>query len=416
MASYIVGTVYFFLIMEILFIINSFRYARRERNTKRPDYTPKAAIIAPHYGWDAQTAENVKRLLDQDYAGTYEVFFVTHAKGESGYDESYPHLLEIADGHPNARVLLAPNIVDNSLARSQKVQNLITAIAAIPDDVAAIAFVDADATVQRDWLTLLVQPLQDKQIGATVGTRFYFPHTLNTASLVEAIWVNFQIALQGDHSLGMVWGGSNAIRRESFEKGEVLRRWENATIEDHNLTHAVRDLKLKVHFVPDCIAITHTENRTWKQVIEFTNRQIVMTLGGGLKAQWACTLLIFLPKALIVFGSIPFVFYSDRLLPVLLVPFIEIQSYRIFARHLPHWLKDIPKMRETLRITSLVTPISALIAGLNALYALFQKKIVWGGVRYEIVSATKCRVLGRIPEEKGDEARNGRMEGKGRKK
>ncbi len=399
MISYIIGAVYLVLILEVLIIINSFRYARRERNINRPDYTPKTAIIAPHYGWDDQTSENVKRLLNQDYAGEYEVFFVTHAKGESGYDESYPHLLEIAEGHPNAHTLLAPNIVDNSLPRSQKVQNLMTAIAAFSADVEIIAFVDADATIERDWLRLLVQPLQDENVGATVGARFYFPHTLNTASLVEAVWINFQIALQGDHPLAMVWGGSNAIRREAFDQGRVLQRWENATIEDHNLTHTVRDLKRKIHFVPDCIAVTHTEKRTWKQIIEFTNRQIVMTFRMGLKAQWWGTLLILLPKALLVLGSIPFmIFYSERFLLVLLVPFIEIQSFRIFSRNLPRWLRDTPKIRETLRTAALVVPIAMFLAGLNAVYALFQNKIVWGGVRYEILSATKCRVLGRIAE------------------
>ena len=399
MISYIIGAVYFVLIFEVLLIINSFRYARRERNAKRPDYTPKAAIIAPHYGWDDQTAENVKRLLDQDYAGAYEVFFVTHAKGGSGYDESYPHLLEIAEGHPNVHTLLAPNIVDNSLPRSQKVQNLMTAIETLPDDVEIIAFVDADATIERDWLRLLVQPLQDKTVGATVGARFYFPHTLNMASLVEAVWINFQIALQGDHRFTMVWGGSNAIRRDSFEKSKVLQRWDNATIEDHNLTHAARDLKRKVHFVPDCIAVTHTEKRTWKQVIEFTNRQVVMTFRMGLKAQWWGTLLVLLPKALLVLGSIPLIFADGEFLLVLFVPFIEIQSFRIFSRNLPRWLKDIPKIRETLRAASLVVPIAMLLAGLNAVYAAFQNKIVWGGVRYEILSATKSRVLGRITEE-----------------
>ncbi len=407
MVSYIIGAVYFVLIFEVLLIVNSFRYARRERNTKRPDYTPKAAIIAPHYGWDDQTTENVKRLLDQDYTGAYEVFFVTHAKGESGYDESYPHLLEIAEGHPNAHTLLAPNIVENSFPRSQKVQNLMTAIEAFPDDVEVIAFVDADATIERDWLTLLVQPLQDKEVGATVGARFYFPHTLNAASLVEAAWINFQIAFQGDHPFAMVWGGSNAIRRDTFEKSKVLQRWDNATIEDHNLTHAVRDLKRKVHFVPDCIAITHTEKRTWKQVIEFTNRQMVMTFRMGLKAQWWVTLLVFLPKALLVIGSIPFIFYSERFLLVLLVPFIEIQSYRVFSRNLPLWLRDMPKIRETLRTASLVVPITMLLAGLNAVYALFQNKIVWGGVRYEILSATRSRVLGRTTEADGTKALDG---------
>lgn len=400
MISYIIGAVYLVLILEGLIIINSFRYARRERNAKRPDYTPKAAIIAPHYGWDDQTSENVKRLLNQDYAGKYEVFFVTHAKDESSYDESYPHLLKIAEGHPNAHTLLAPNIVDNSLPRSQKVQNLMTAIAAFSADVEIIAFVDADATIERDWLRLLVQPLQDTNIGATVGARFYFPQTLNTASLVEAVWINFQIALQGDHPLAMVWGGSNAIRREAFEQGRVLQRWENATIEDHNLTHTVRDLKRKVHFVPDCIAVTHTEKRTWKQIIEFTNRQIVMTFRMGLKAQWWGTLLMLLPKALLVLGSIPFmIFYSERFLLVLLVPFIEIQSFRLFSRNLPRWLRDTPEISKTLRTAALVVPIAMFLAGLNAVYALFQNKIVWGGVRYEILSATKCRVLGRIAEE-----------------
>ena len=399
MISYIIGAVYFVLIFEVLLIINSFRYARRERNTERPDYTPKAAIIAPHYGWDNQTAENVKRLLNQNYAGAYEVFFVTHAKGESGYDESYPHLREIAEGHPNVHTLLAPNIVDNALPRSQKVQNLMTAIETFSDDIEIIAFVDADATIERDWLKLLVQPLQDKEVGATVGARFYFPHSLNTASLVEAVWINFQIALQGDHPLAMVWGGSNAIRRDSFEQGKVLQRWANATIEDHNLTHTVRDLKRKVHFVPDCIAVTHTEKRTWRQVMEFTNRQIVMTFRMGLKAQWWGTLLVLLPKALLVISSIPFTFYVDRrFLLVLLVPFIEIQSFRIFSRNLPRWLRDMPKIRETLRAASLVVPVAMFLAGLNAVYALFQNKIVWGGVRYEILSATESRVLGRITE------------------
>ena len=174
----------------------------------------------------------------------------------------------------------------------------MTAIAELSDDVEVIAFVDADADIRKDWLTLLIQPLQDKRIGATVGARFYHPHALNATSFIEAIWVNFQIALQGDHRLTMIWGGSNAIRRESFEAGKVLQRWENAPIEDHNLTHAVRDLKLKVHFVPDCIAITHTNARTWKQMLEFTNRQLVMTFRMGHRIQWVLSLITFLPKGL----------------------------------------------------------------------------------------------------------------------
>ena len=396
MQTYIIAAAYFFFVLELLIISRSFWYARRERNAGRPTYTPKVAIIAPHYGWDPDTAEHAKSLLHQDYAGMYEVFFVTHEKADSGHDVSYPHLCEIAESSPNIHVLLAPNIVENNLPRSQKVQNLLTAIEKLPDDIEVIAFVDADVAIREDWLTLLVNPLQESDIGTTVGGRFYFPQTWNVASLVEAIWVNFQMSFQGDHPFSMVWGGSNAFRREMLEKARILQRWEEATIEDHNTTLAMKDVKRKVHFVPDCVAITRTANRTWHQIVEFTNRQMIMTLHMGLWRQWLASLIILLPKGVLVFGAIPFLFYREGLFPIVFIPFLEAFGYRLYAKNLPQWLREMPKMRETIGITSYVTSISVFLGGINALYAVFQRKITWGGVRYEILSATKCRVLGRV--------------------
>ena len=396
MQMYIIATAYFFFIVQLLIISRSFRYARRERRTKRPAYTPKVAIIAPHYGWDADTAEHVKGLLHQVYEGEYEVFFVTHQNADLGHDVSYPHLCEIAEPHPNAHVLLAPNIVENNLPRSQKLQNLITVIEKLPDDIEVIAFVDADVAIQEDWLTLLVNPLQEPDIGTTVGGRFYFPQTWNIASLVEAIWVNFQMSAQGDHPFTMVWGGSNAFRREMLEKAQILQRWEEATIEDLNTTLAMRDIKHKVHFVPDCVAITRTANRSWNQIAEFTNRQMIMTFHMRLWRQWLVILITFLPKGIFVFGSIPFLFHRKELLPIALIPFLEALSYRLYTKNLPRWLRDMPKMQETIRVTSYVTSVSFLLAGINAVYSVFQRKIVWGGVRYQILSATKCQVLGAV--------------------
>ena len=132
MQTYIIATAYFFFILELIIISRSFWYARRERKAKRPTYTPKVAIIAPHYGWDADIEEHVNDILHQDYGGTYEVFFVTHQKADSGHDVSYPHLCKIAAPHPNVHVLLAPNIIENELPRSQKVQNLLTVIEQLP--------------------------------------------------------------------------------------------------------------------------------------------------------------------------------------------------------------------------------------------------------------------------------------------
>ena len=396
MQTYIIATAYLLFMFELLIISRSFLYTRRERNAQRPAYTPKVAIIAPHYGWDADTAEHAQGLLHQDYAGAYEVFFVTHEKSDSGHDVSYPHLCQIAEPHPNVHVFLAPNIVENALPRSQKVQNLLTAIEKLPDDIEIIAFVDADVTIQENWLTLLVNPLQDPDIGTTVGGRFYFPQSWNIAAFVESIWVNFQMSFQGDHRHTMVWGGSNAFRREMLEKAQILQRWEEATIEDLNTTLAMRDVKQKIHFVPDCVAVTRTANRKWHQIVEFTNRQMIMTFHMGLWVQWFASLVVFLPKGLFVFGSIPFLFHRKELLPIVFIPFLEAFGYRIFSKNLPRWLQDMPKVRETIGISSYVASVGLFLAGLNAVYAVFQRKITWGGVRYEILSATKCRVLGPV--------------------
>jgi cellulose synthase/poly-beta-1,6-N-acetylglucosamine synthase-like glycosyltransferase len=189
-----------------------------------------------------------------------------------------------------------------------------------------------------------------------------------------------------------------------LEKAHILQRWEKATIEDHNTTLAMKDVKHKVHFVPDCVAITRTANRTWHQIVEFTNRQMIMTLHMGLWRQWLASLIVFLPKGIFVFGTIPFLFYREALLPIVFIPFLEAFGYRLYAKSLPKWLREMPKMRETIGITSYVTSISVFLGGINALYAVFQRKITWGGVRYEILSATKCRVLGTVkPKRKNND-------------
>ena len=167
-----------------------------------------------------------------------------------------------------------------------------------------------------------------------------------------------------------------------------------------NTTRAVRDVNLKIHFVPDCVAVTRTTNRTWRQIFEFTNRQMIMTKHMGLWAQWFGSLFLFLPKAVLIFGAIPFIGVQPGLLPVVFIPFLEAMSFGLCSRNLPKWLRDMPRVRDTLRISKYAAPFGILLAGINAFYAIFQQKIVWGGVEYKILSATTCIVLG--PVKKGE--------------
>ena len=116
------------------------------------------------------------------------------------------HLKRLTASIENADVVIAPNIVDEQISCSQKIQNLITVINQLPVETEIIAFVDADAFVHETWLTSLVEPLQDEKIGATVGARLYLPQIASLAAYTEAAWVNFQIPLQ-KQILQQLWYG-----------------------------------------------------------------------------------------------------------------------------------------------------------------------------------------------------------------
>lgn len=389
---------YILVFLEFLILTGAFRFGRRERKRSacRADYAPRAAILSPHYGWDEQTERNARFLLAQDYPGDWEVVFITHKRDGDTPDPSYEPLRALAAEHGRARVLLASNIVDQKLGRSQKVENLLTAVRRLDPEIEVLAFVDADSRVRPDWLVNLVQPLQEDRVGATVGARYYVPHTRNLATLVESVWINIQLLWQGDHPRGMVWGGSNAMRRELFERADVAGRWENAPFEDHHLTNAVRDLGRIVHFAPEVIVVTEMFERSWAQVLEFTNRQIIVTYRMGLKTPWAMILLMYLPKALIVMGlGAVYWNHPPYLIAIAGIPVIDFTMCFVSFWILPRWLRREPKVLGSHILASLLCPLSMLVAIINALNALFRSEIVWGGVRYVIPSATECRVVGR---------------------
>ncbi|MFH1679432.1 MAG: glycosyltransferase family 2 protein [Candidatus Eisenbacteria bacterium] len=384
-------------LIEMVLLSRALAYARRERRTERPPYAPRAAVIAPHFGWDAQAEANARRLLEQDYPGEYHVLFVTHLDGDGCPDESYRRLQQLTAGSTRARVLLAPNVVDNRLGRSQKAENLITALAAVPEEVEVFALIDAAAGIGGDWLARLVRPLQEEGVGVATGARFYAPLVPSVASYTEAVWVNYQIALYGDRHIGMVWGGSSAIRREIFERGGVLARWRQALFEDQDLTRTVAELGKRIHFVPDCIPVSYTGEPGWRRVLEFTNRQMAVTYWMKLRVSWWLAITHLLPKGAAFLAAIPLTIHAPERFSVLLaVPLLESMSYLLFTRTLPDSLREDLRIRRTMYLTSLAVPAALLLGGINALWAPFKRSIVWGGVRYAYRRPEGCRILGRV--------------------
>jgi len=233
------------------------------------DYTPKVAVLAPCKGIDPGFRAQVGSLLGQDYPD-YEVIFVTESQDDAAYHqiggrlqkESYPHASLIEAGPTRGR--------------GQKVHNLLRALDHVSDDVEVLAFIDSDVTPPSSWLRCLVAPLSDREVGATTGYRWYIPAQGNGWSLLRSLW-NASIATAlGPHKRNFTWGGSTAIRRETFAAAGVRRAWSGACTEDYPLSQAVKDYGLYVKFVPQCL-IPSRGGCDLRELLQFTTRQMVLT-------------------------------------------------------------------------------------------------------------------------------------------
>jgi cellulose synthase/poly-beta-1,6-N-acetylglucosamine synthase-like glycosyltransferase len=276
----------FFSILGSLLLIQSFfaliavfrfaHYALRPHPPRQTRYQPKAVVIVPCRGLEHDFEENMRAMLAQEYRD-YEVVFVT----ESENDPAHEALSRLLKQSRRAAWMVVAGEAKN---QGQKVHNLCAAIDtlnSIDRRVEVLVFADSDARPTRNWLADLVAPLGDKRIGATTGYRWYVPAmdrrnpARSFASILLSVWNASALALLGERS-GFAWGGSTAIRRETFEKLGVKSRWQGAVSDDYALTAAIHSNKQRIKFVPQCLVASHPEITT-KGLLEFTTRQMRIT-------------------------------------------------------------------------------------------------------------------------------------------
>jgi ceramide glucosyltransferase len=225
----------------------------------------RVSILAPCRGVDDQFEAYAQALFAQQYSG-YEVLFLV----ESTTDPAWYVLNRILAGLPSARASLI--ITGTAEGCSQKIHNLLVGLEHVAPETSILAFVDSDVQVHPHWLEALVTPLNDAAVGATSGYRWYVPHRGSMAGSLRSAWNAATLILMAHPRYGFAWGGSTAIRRDVFEKLPIRDAWSHGLSDDLLLTQAVRGAGLKLPFVAACLVPTF-ELCTWRQLLEWTNRQ-----------------------------------------------------------------------------------------------------------------------------------------------
>jgi len=357
-------------------------------------YAPRVALICPVKGMEEDLETNLLSLTYFDYP-QYEIFFAI----ATAEDPAYRVLERVASASKRpVHIIRAGRAVDCS----DKVHNLTAAVGHVDPQFDVLVFADSDGRPPRRWLTRLVAPLVDDKVGAATTFRWLFPKRRGFWSALAAAWSASTATYLGEHKHNFCWGGGTAIRRRRFDDLRILNSWQGAASDDYALTRAIQNNGLPIVFAPECL-VPSSCTFGIRTFLEFTNRQLVITRNYAPKLWFAALVGHLFYCAAILTGIASWVtssmpgFPSMQFLVLSLIPpmFASVRGIlRLIAV-----LELLPDRREPLLnqgwVWVLLAPLVPFVYGYNSLAAVFTRKITWRGIRYELISPFRTRIIAR---------------------
>jgi len=373
------------------------RYLEAELKQEYPEFTPFVTVFVPCRGVDDGLRENLLAILGQEYPA-FEIIVVADRADD-------PALAVVAEAcrsfdrqtSPSVRVVIAGAATDSG----QKVHNLRAAVGEADPQNAVFAFVDTDARPSSRWLQSLVAPLRDKTIGAATGYRWFVARG-GIAAHLRSVWnASIASALGAQRDKNFCWGGSTAIRRETFEQVKVAERWRGTVSDDFTITRMLHEAALPIKFVPQCLTPSF-ESCSFHELIEFTTRQLKITRAYA-PHLWKAVLTGSLLFGLGFFGGISLVagraamgrsFATPLILLLVIFALGMMKSYlRLRAVRLVIADRRLRSFTTTLAHLTL-WPLASLLFLWNALAAI-SRRITWRGITYELKSSTETVIIRR---------------------
>jgi ceramide glucosyltransferase len=378
------------------------RYLQAELVREYSEFTPFATVFVPCRGLDDGLKENINAIFAQAYPA-FEIIFVSDRA-----DDPALAIIEEArrsfsgESGPTMRFAVSGPATDSG----QKVHNLRVAVAAADPQSEIFVFVDTDARPRADWLLTLIKPLQDPDLGATTGYRWFIPVRGGVPSHLRSVWnAAIASALGEQPEKNFCWGGSTAIRRETFQNRKVVEYWRGTVSDDFALTRALHDGDLPIKFVPQCLTASF-EDCTLGELIEFTNRQLKITRAYAAHL-WKGVLIGSLVFVLVFFGGAGLVIARALLGLSFATPLVLLLVIFALGSMKSHFrLRAVSQVIPDERLRSVGTtlahlmlwPLASVLYLYNGLAAAVSRRITWRGITYELKSPTETVILSREPD------------------
>jgi len=384
------------IVQSLLVAINVYEHRRRAlvRLKKISYYAPsgRVLVLSPCKGRDADLEENLRALLTQDYPD-YEVRFIVEDAG----DPACAVIRRAMAGCPRTAAQLL--VAGRAEACGQKVHNLRMATADVGPGIRHLAFFDSDGRPKPYFVRAAIYKHYLPRIGATTGYRWFIPQKRSvTNHLLCAINCNV-MAVLGRHSHHMVWGGSWAIRRETFDQLKIHEAWAGMLSDDLVASDRLRRSGLEVRFDPACV-LTSPVDFDWAGMFDFVRRQYRITRHYAfrwwllaLAAATAGNLAWLISLAMV--GYAMFAQPSTAWLPVaVLGTLYGLGVYRGWAMQSlasVYSPENAPELRGVRRWHIWAGPAVAFVQWLGLIASAFGNRVRWRAIEYRLDADGRVR-------------------------
>lgn len=367
-------------------------YAKRRTLIDPGFYSPRTAVICPCRGIEPGLEQNLVALTEFDHQN-YELFFVMAV-------DSDPAVSIVKRVAAQSRVKAHILFAGRPDGRGEKVNNLIYAVSQLPPEFEALVFVDSDGRPGRSWLKKMTGPLNDARYGAITTMRWLMPNHNNFPTWLLTAWNAPIVTLLGEHNRNFCWGGGTAIRRSEFDQSGVLEEWQRSVSDDYSMTNALQLRGKPILFLPECLTVSFVD-ATFESLLEFTNRQILITRVYASRMWQTAFAMHFLFCLTITLGliltladliatrpSLHFAFLT--FLPLLLASLRGAFRVVAVADLLPAYRSQINAQSWIYITIGVFIPFLYLF---NFVNSLLSRRMRWRGIRYELISPYETRIL-----------------------
>ena len=214
--------------------------------------------------------------------------------------------------------------------------------------------------------------------------------------MLRSAWNACIVSMLGGHNRNFAWGGSMALRRETFDRIGVREAWHGAVSDDYAVTRAAERAGAHVVFIPTCLVPTYGDCG-WHELLQFTTRQITITrvyhprlwrIGFFAQSLFNGT-FIWLTAVVGLTLGLP----GNTVAIALWLTIFALAAAKSWIR-LGAVKSVLPyaALSKHIWFYILSSPLVALLFEYNMLRSAFSRRIVWRQIRYNLISPNQTRV------------------------